>query len=63
MLLEQTRRAWQDRNPWPVRLRLVLALLPLELDAPEVWTALGYLASEALAEKRAAELNKSVGAA
>jgi len=53
VLLEQTRRAWQDRNPWPVRLRLVLALLPLELDAPEVWTALGYLASEALAEKRA----------
>jgi hypothetical protein len=53
VLLEQTRGAWQDRNPWSARLRLVQALLPLELDAPEVWMALGILVNEALGEKRA----------
>ena len=51
-LLEQVRQAWYDRNPWPLRLRLVLALQAIRLDAPEVWLELASLVNEALTEKR-----------
>ena len=51
-LVEQVRRSWQDRNPWPLRLRVTLALLPLELDGPQAWLDLAGLVNEALGEKR-----------
>jgi len=52
LLLDQVRRAWNDRNPWPVRLRLVQALQGTVLAAPETWAALAALVNDALAEKR-----------
>jgi hypothetical protein len=52
-LLEQVRRAWNDRNPWPLRLRLMLALQGVQLEMRGVWQELANLANEALAEKRA----------
>jgi hypothetical protein len=52
LLLEHLRQAWNDRNPWALRLRLVQALQSLELDAPSVWLELANLVTEALAEKR-----------
>jgi HEAT repeat protein len=52
LLMDQLRQAWIDRNPWAMRLRLVQALLSMELDAPPVWLELANLVTEALAEKR-----------
>ena len=52
LLMDQLRKAWNDRNPWAIRLRLVLALQTLGLDAPAVWLELGNLVTAALAEKR-----------
>ncbi|MDR3672788.1 MAG: HEAT repeat domain-containing protein [Holophaga sp.] len=52
MLLDQVRGAWNDRNPWPLRLRLVLALQAIDLPAPEVWLELAGLVNDALQEKR-----------
>jgi hypothetical protein len=51
-LLAHVRGAWNDRNPWAVRLRLVQLLSGLSLEAPAVWSALATLVNEALAEKR-----------
>jgi len=53
LLLDQVRKAWNDRNPWAPRLRLVRALQAVDLDAPAVWQELAALAGEALGEKRA----------
>lgn len=53
VLLDQARKAWNDRNPWPLRLRVVQALSGIELDAPEAWRDLAELVAAALAEKRA----------
>jgi HEAT repeat protein len=52
LLRDQARAGWNDRNPWPSRLRLVLALQSIGLEAPEVWRDLAGLVEEALAEKR-----------
>jgi hypothetical protein len=52
LLLGQVRRAWNDRNPWALRLRLVLALQTLALDAPDAWLELATLVNDALQEKR-----------
>jgi HEAT repeat protein len=52
LLLEQTRAAWRDRNPWPVRLRLAQVLPAVVLEAPRAWLALADLVNEALGEKR-----------
>ena len=52
MLLYQVRKAWMDRNPWGMRLRLATALLGLHLANPETWLALGDLVRDALADKR-----------
>ena len=51
-LLDQIRRGWQDRNPWPLRLRLVLALQAIRLDAADAWLDLAALVNETLTEKR-----------
>jgi HEAT repeat protein len=53
LLLDQARRAWNDRNPWALRLRVVQALLPLDLAAPELWKGMAALVDESLGEKRA----------
>jgi len=52
LLLGQTRQAWNDRNPWTLRLRLVVALQALEMPAPQMWLELSTLVNEALGEKR-----------
>jgi len=52
VLAGQVRRAWNDRNPWPARLRLVQALQAITLDLPGAWLDFSGLVSEALAEKR-----------
>lgn len=54
MLLHHVRRAWMDRNPWPLRLRVVQALQDVQLQNPEIWTAVGDLVRDTLAEKRPA---------
>jgi HEAT repeat protein len=52
LLAAQVRAAWNDRNPWPLRHRLVLAMQAIELEAPEVWLELATLVNDALQEKR-----------
>ena len=52
LLLDQVRRAWNDRNPWPARLRLAQALLAAALPDPGAWAAIAILVNDALAEKR-----------
>ena len=52
LLLDQVRRAWNDRNPWAARHRLVQALQGAALPAPETWAALAALVADTLAEKR-----------
>lgn len=52
LLLEQVMKAWRDRNPWSLRLRLVQALQDLQLDHADTWRALADLLQEALSEKR-----------
>lgn len=51
-VLDQVRRAWMERNPWALRLRVGLALPALQLDHGETWLALAELLHETLAEKR-----------
>ena len=53
LLMAQLRKAWNDRNPWAIRLRLILALQTLDLKAATVWAELAGMVTEALAEKRA----------
>ena len=52
LLLTQVKLAWNDRNPWALRLRLVLALQDLQLASGDTWRVLADLLNEALAEKR-----------
>ena len=52
VVLHQVRKAWMDRNPWALRLRLVLALLDLQMVHPETWSALADLVRDTIAEKR-----------
>jgi len=52
MLLDQVRRAWHDRNPWPLRLRLARTLQAAALASPELWLELAKLVNEALEEPR-----------
>ena len=52
VLLGQVRLGWNDRNPWPLRLRLVLALQAIRLDAADAWLDLAALVNETLTEKR-----------
>ncbi len=52
MLLDQVRQAWNGRNPWALRHRLVVALEAVELDAREAWQAISAMLAEALQEKR-----------
>jgi HEAT repeat protein len=52
ILLDQVTRSWNQRNPWALRLRLVLALHRLHLDQPELWRIISDLVIEALADKR-----------
>ena len=51
-MLDQVKAAWNDRNPWGLRLRMVLALHGLQLRHPEAWRILGDMLHEVLAEKR-----------
>jgi len=51
-LLDQARRVWNDRSPWPLRLRVVLALVPLQLEDRPTWQALSDLVEAALVDKR-----------
>ena len=44
--------AWNDRLPWPLRLRVVEALEGLRLEPPTLYAWLATLLQEALAEKR-----------
>lgn len=43
---------WNDRNPWPFRLRVISALDGLRLESPTLWAPLATLIQECLAEKR-----------
>ncbi len=51
-LHDQVMGAWEDRNPWPLRLRVISALEGLQLQAPARWTPFVGLVQEALGEKR-----------
>jgi HEAT repeat protein len=51
-LLEHVKAAWNDRNPWALRLRVVTALQALCLESPETWRSLSELLQEGLGEKR-----------
>ena len=51
-VLDQVRRAWMDRNPWALRMRVVQALLGLQLEQPETWQSVSELLHETLGEKR-----------
>ena len=51
-LLDQVKRAWNDRNPWALRLRLILALHGLCLDHSETWRIINDMVHEVLNEKR-----------
>lgn len=53
-LQDQVLGAWGDRNPWPLRLRVVAALEGLHLQQPSGWSAFAGLVQEALNEKRPA---------
>jgi hypothetical protein len=46
--------AWNDRNPWPLRLRVVTALEGVHLQQPSGWATFAGLVQEALDEKRPA---------
>ena len=52
LLLNHVRKAWMDRNPWSLRLRVVTALQALRMANPEIWSALADLVRDTLAEKR-----------
>ena len=52
LLLHHLTSAWNQRNPWTLRLRLVQALQKLNLDFPDSWRIFSNLVLEALAEKR-----------
>lgn len=52
MLLAQFQAAWDDKNPWPMRLRLSLALPDAMLTEKEQRQAFAGLIQQALAEKR-----------
>ena len=52
LLLHHVMTAWNQRNPWVLRLRLVLTLQHLNLDAPDSWRLFSNLLLETLAEKR-----------
>ncbi|HEX9009359.1 MAG TPA: hypothetical protein VF804_03255 [Holophagaceae bacterium] len=51
-LRDQILGAWDDRNPWPLRMRVIAALEGLHLQAPAQWAPLAALVQEALNEKR-----------
>ena len=52
LLMHHVMGAWNTRNPWALRLRLVLALQQLNLDSPESWRTFSNLVLETVAEKR-----------
>ena len=52
LVLQQARKAWMDRNPWGLRLRVTQALQGLCLHHPETWSALSELVRDTVAEKR-----------
>jgi len=54
LLLHQVRKAWMERNPWAIRLRVVTALQGLQMAHPETWSALADLVRDTLPEKRPA---------
>ncbi|BDU76196.1 HEAT repeat domain-containing protein [Mesoterricola sediminis] len=54
MLLHHVRKAWMDRNPWSLRLRVVEALVRIQLAHPETWSAVSDLVRDTLSEKRPA---------
>ena len=51
-LLAQFQSAWEGRNPWPTRLRVVLALPHLALEDRKLWAELAALVQGALVESR-----------
>ena len=51
-VLDHLQHAWNDRNPWALRLRMILALQNLNLDNGELWRTLSDMTQEVLAEKR-----------
>jgi HEAT repeat protein len=52
-LLNQIQGAWNEKNPWPLRLRVILALRNVALDEREQGQVLSTLVQGTLAEKRA----------
>ena len=52
-LMAQLQAAWNEKNPWSLRLRLILALQGVMLSESEQWPAFSNLVQQALAEKRA----------
>ncbi len=53
-LLAQVRGAWEGRNPWSTRLRVVLALPGIVSEDRRLWAELASLLQEGLAEARTA---------
>jgi HEAT repeat protein len=51
-LRDQVLGAWDDRNPWPLRLRVVAALEGLRLETPTQWSILAGPVHEAVHGKR-----------
>jgi hypothetical protein len=51
-LMAQVRGAWEGRNPWPIRLRVVQALPEIASEDGALWTELAALVQNALAEAR-----------
>ncbi len=51
-LLAQFQGAWEGRNPWATRLRVVLALPSLALEDRKLWAELAALVQGALVESR-----------
>lgn len=53
-LHDQVLGAWDDRNPWPLRLRVISALEGMQLQVQAPWATFAGIVQEALNEKRPA---------
>ena len=51
-LMEQVRGAWEGRHPWSIRLRVVLALPGIALEARKFWADLASLVQSSIADSR-----------
>lgn len=54
LLMAQVRGAWEGRNPWSMRLRVIQSLPEIALEDRAFWAELAVLVQNALAEARTA---------